>query len=67
MPKFKSNRIWFIRNGIKIAIVPEIPEKPILQLHRTETMVGLPSECDPEKSLSMGIWKEWQKRKLIVK
>jgi hypothetical protein len=65
MPKFKSNRIWFIRNGIKIAIVPGIPEAPRLQMLRTETMVGLPSGCEPEKCVSPRIWKEWQKRKLI--
>lgn len=66
MPKFKSNRIWFIRNGIKIAIVPGIPEAPRLQMLRTETMVGLPSGCEPENCVSPRIWKEWQKRKLIT-
>lgn len=65
MPKFLSNRIWLIRNGIGYSLLSAEPPTPRLLLHRTSTRVGLPAGFRPETDLPPETRKAWEKRNLL--
>jgi len=64
MPRFKSNRIWMIREKVEFALVDKPPRKPFMRLMRTETLIPLPAKW--EENLGNGpMAAEWRKRRLI--
>ena len=65
MPKFLSNRIWFIRNGIGYSLLSADPPVPRLLLHRTSSRVGLPAGFRPETDLPPETRRVWEKRNLL--
>jgi len=66
MPRFKSNRIWFIRNKIKFSITQEPPPRPFLKMYRTETKVGIPTAWQDHLP-GADLVRDWEKRKLLEK
>lgn len=65
MPRFQSNRIWFLREGIEFRKIHVSPEPPWLKLHRTATVISLPNKADPRASVSPEVWENWNRRKLV--
>jgi hypothetical protein len=65
MPRFQSNRIWFLREGIEFRKIRIPPEPPWLKLHRTATLVSLPAQANPQASVPPEVWENWNKRKLV--
>jgi hypothetical protein len=64
MPRFKSNRIWLIREKVEFVFVDKPPRKPLIRLMRTETLIPLPAKW--EENLGNGpMVAEWRKRRLI--
>ena len=64
MPRYKSNRIWFIREGVEYGLVDQPPSKPSIWLMRTDTLIPLPEKW--EENLGNGpMVAEWRKRRLI--
>ena len=64
MPRFKSNRIWLIREKVEFVFVNKPPRKPSIRLMRTETLIALPAKW--EENLGNGpMVAEWRKRRLI--
>lgn len=65
MPDYPSNRILFIRDNMAFENIPQAPPRPRLKLHRTSTLVALPSGADPQTEVGPFVWANWKKRKLI--
>jgi len=65
MPDYPSNRIFFIRDKMAFENIPQAPPRPRLKLHRTSTLVALPSGTDPQTQVDPSVWADWKKRKLI--
>jgi hypothetical protein len=64
MPMFLSNRIWLNREDLEFELIPEVPAKPRIKLHRTETRIPLPAKW--KENLGNGpMAAEWRKRRLI--
>jgi hypothetical protein len=64
MPRFKSNRIWMIREKVEFALVDKPPRKPFMRLMRTETLIPLPANWE-ENSGKGPMVAEWKKRRLV--
>jgi hypothetical protein len=64
MPMFLSNRIWLIREDLKFELIPEVPAKPRIKLHRTETRIPLPTNWEENLGIGPKV-AEWRKRKLV--
>jgi hypothetical protein len=64
MPRFKSNRIWLIREKVEFALVDKPPRKPFVRLMRTETLIPLPANWD-ENLGNDSMVAGWRKRRLI--
>ena len=63
MPLFKSNRIWFIREGIAFQPATAPPSKPRMILMRTQTQIALPWGWE-EKLANGSFMEEWEARGL---
>ena len=64
MPRYKSNRTWFIREGLEYGLVDQATGKPSLRLMRTDTLIPLPDKWE-EKLENGSLATEWRKRRLI--
>jgi hypothetical protein len=64
MPVFRSNRTWFIREGIAFQTLGEPSQKPRIQLLRTKTTVPLPAAWEQQLN-QPSLVREWRKRMLI--
>jgi len=64
MPRFKSNRIWLIREKVEFVFVDKPPRKSSIRLMRTGTLIPLPVKW--EENLGNGrMVAEWKNRGLI--
>jgi hypothetical protein len=64
MPRYKSNRIWLIREKVEFVLADNPPIKPFIRLMRTETLIPLPTKW--EKNLGNGQRAaDWRSRRLI--
>jgi len=64
MPRFKSNRIWLIREKVEFVFVDKPPRKPSIRLMRTETLIPLPAKWEENLGIGPKV-DEWRKRRLI--
>jgi len=64
MPRFKSNRIWLIREKVEFVFVDKPPRKPSFRLMRTETLIPLPAKWEENLGIGPKV-DEWRKRRLI--
>ena len=64
MPMFLSNRIWLIREDLEFELIPEVPAKPRIKLHRTETRIPLPTNWEENQGNGPMV-AEWRNRRLI--